>query len=140
MHGSTSIIIFGTLLFILIYISLIAAEEDFLAKKFFTEFEAYCARTPRWIPDLSRLPAAIRNMQFDYKKVVLKDYTTVFNTFAILFGIKLYEVLRFEKDYFSAFALIVAIAGMAVGIYFIKSYKKRSAEEAAALRVDQDSI
>ena len=131
MHGSTLIIVFGTLLFTFIYVTLIAAEENFLANKFGAQFDEYCAKTPRWIPNLSKLSAAVKDMEFDFKKVVLKDYTTVFNTLAILFGIKLYEVLTFDKDYFSAFALVVAIVGMGVGIYFIKAYKKRSAEEAA---------
>lgn len=44
-----------TVLFLVGYPSVIRREEETLRSKFGREFDAYCARTPRFVPDFSRL-------------------------------------------------------------------------------------
>lgn len=128
MHGSFLVLFFGTSLFILIYVSLIAAEENFLRSKFGAEFDEYCAKTPRWIPALGNLRSAISGMEFDFKKVILKDYTTIFNTLAICLGIEFYEEIALEKDYYSSMLIAAVIFVMALALHFVKSYKKHQAD------------
>lgn len=54
------------------------AEEAFLSRKFGPEFDAYCARVPRFIPNLRGLRATLSRFSFDWKRVVRKEYGTTF--------------------------------------------------------------
>lgn len=63
----------GTSLF-----SMVLAEEDFLRGKFGAEFDAYCARINRFVPRLRGLRATIAAFDFDWKRVVRKEYGTTF--------------------------------------------------------------
>lgn len=70
----------GPLVFFFIYSSIIAAEEHFLRAKFGQAFADYCARTPRWGIRLSALGPALKDMHYDWRRVVAKDYTTFANS------------------------------------------------------------
>lgn len=58
--------------------SMARAEEAFLARKFGAEFDAYCARVPRFIPNPRGLGATLSRFTFDWKRVVRKEYGTTF--------------------------------------------------------------
>ena len=58
--------------------SMARAEEAFLARKFGPEFDDYCARVPRFIPNLRGLGATLSRFTFDWKRVVRKEYGTMF--------------------------------------------------------------
>ena len=60
------------------YASIIAAEEAYLRNKFGAEFDAYCARVNRILPRLSGFRRSIEGMRFNWRRVVVKDYTTIF--------------------------------------------------------------
>ncbi len=62
-----------------VHATIIAAEEDFLRKKFGAAYEAYCARVPRLLPKLRGLPATFRGMRFDWRKVVRQEYAKPFD-------------------------------------------------------------
>lgn len=76
MHGNPAVIALGLLFFATAYTAIIAAEETYLAAKFGAQYDAYCARVPRWRMVLGRLPAEIAGMRFDLRKVIYKDYST----------------------------------------------------------------
>jgi protein-S-isoprenylcysteine O-methyltransferase Ste14 len=59
------------------YVSMVAAEEAYLRQKFGAAYEAYCRRVNRWWPQFGKLPKLVRTMQFDWRRVVIKDYTTI---------------------------------------------------------------
>jgi hypothetical protein len=54
------------------------AEDAFLSRKFGPQFDEYCARVPRFVPDLRGLGATIARFSFDWKRVVRKEYGTMF--------------------------------------------------------------
>lgn len=58
--------------------SMARAEEQFLSRKFGPEFDAYCARVPRFVPNLRGIGATIARFSFDWKRVVRKEYGTTF--------------------------------------------------------------
>lgn len=60
------------------YIAIIAAEEDFLAKKFGAEYFDYCRRVNRWQPNYADWQSSIRGMSFNWRRVIVKEYNTVF--------------------------------------------------------------
>ena len=77
MHGNVVVICLGTIVFTLIYRSIIAAEEDYLHRVFGAEYAAYCAQVPRWIPDLTRLPQIMRAQPFRISRVIIVEYTNI---------------------------------------------------------------
>ncbi len=58
--------------------SMAYAEEAFLRRKFGAEYDAYCARVNRFVPDLRGIGQTIARFEFDWKRVVRKDYGTTF--------------------------------------------------------------
>ena len=67
----------GVPFFLYLYVAIVAAEEAFLRSKFGAAYDRYCADVPRWLPDLRRLRAGLEGMQFNWKRVLLKEYGTV---------------------------------------------------------------
>ncbi|HEX9206846.1 MAG TPA: isoprenylcysteine carboxylmethyltransferase family protein [Steroidobacteraceae bacterium] len=63
---------------VFIYVSIIAAEENFLRGKFGPAFDAYCRDVPRWLPRLKGLGETLRSMEFRWQRVIVKEYGTPF--------------------------------------------------------------
>lgn len=59
--------------------AIVAAEEHFLRGKFGAAYDAWCADVPRWVPRLRGLLATIGSMQFQWRRVILKEYATSFD-------------------------------------------------------------
>jgi protein-S-isoprenylcysteine O-methyltransferase Ste14 len=60
------------------YASIIAAEEAYLRDKFGAEFDAYCAKVNRILPRLTGFAASVAEMRFNWRRVLVKDYITIF--------------------------------------------------------------
>lgn len=129
-HGHPLVAATGITLFALIYVSLIAAEEFFLREKFGMAFEAYCENVPRWIPDFSRYKDATKDMEFSFRRVIFKDYTTIFNTILASVFIELIEhYVYYPPSVFNIMAKILAAIIIILGMCTItvKYLKKREA-------------
>ena len=70
--------LFGIPFFALAYYSIVLAEEDFLRAKFGAVFEAYRRRVNRFIPSPRGLSATLKAMEFNWKRLVRKEYGTTF--------------------------------------------------------------
>ena len=68
----------GLPLFLFISLCIIAAEENYLEGKFGQEFIEYCKRVNRFIPNLSGIRNTLEGTEFNWKRVVVKDYGTIF--------------------------------------------------------------
>lgn len=68
----------GLPIFLFSYLAIVAAEENFLRNKFGTEFEAYCQRVSRWGLNLAGFGQTWRSMEFNWKRVVVKEYGSIF--------------------------------------------------------------
>jgi protein-S-isoprenylcysteine O-methyltransferase Ste14 len=64
--------------FLVAYYCIVAAEEEYLRGKFGDAYDDYCRRVPRWLPSLRGLSATLRSTQFDWLKVLRKEYGTPF--------------------------------------------------------------
>jgi len=91
MHGHPAVILLGVTSYWLIYESIIGAEEYFLRGKFGEAYAAYCRDVPRWLPHLGRLKEATRGMRFNFKRVLMKDYTTMANAAMALLLLEMLE-------------------------------------------------
>lgn len=65
-------------LFLFIYQAIILAEENFLRNKFGKAFNDYCARVSRWGINLKGIGTTFKNMRFNGKRWILKEYNTQF--------------------------------------------------------------
>jgi protein-S-isoprenylcysteine O-methyltransferase Ste14 len=68
----------------LMHKAIVAAEEDFLRNKFGAEFDAFCARSPRWVPRLTGLAATLGGMRFNWRRMLVKEYQKPFDWVAAL--------------------------------------------------------
>ena len=112
-------------LFLFIYQAIVLAEEHFLRGKFGADFDAYCAKVNRWIPSLKGISATFSSMEFNWKRWVLKEYTTQFIWLAgiALLIIRLYQIEDVITN--SAYAVILLAIGYALVRYLKKSGKMK---------------
>jgi protein-S-isoprenylcysteine O-methyltransferase Ste14 len=61
---------------LLAYSCIVVAEEAFLRDKFGAEYGAYCARVGRWWPRWSGWAQSLEGMQFNWGRVLVKEYNT----------------------------------------------------------------
>jgi protein-S-isoprenylcysteine O-methyltransferase Ste14 len=80
--------------FLFIYQAIVLAEEDFLRKKFGNQFDGYCKKVNRWVPDLRGLGKTMNGMEFKWKRWILKEHTTQYIWLA---GIILILLLRYPE-------------------------------------------
>jgi len=76
--------------------SMARAEEAFLARKFGSEYEAYCARVPRFIPRVQGLGTTLSRFSFDWKRVVRKEYGTTFSWTTTAVALLALERIRWD--------------------------------------------
>ena len=127
MHGALPVILPGIAIFYFIYICIIAAEEQYLRNKFGAEYDVYEATTNRWIINFTKFRTATSGMYFNYKKVILKDYPTIFTTLLILVIIEEYEDFMGGEIHSTAYQF--AFAGFTifcVSTMLIISYMKKN--------------
>ena len=108
-------------LFLFIYQAIVLAEENFLRGKFGADFDAYCTKVNRWIPSLKGIGATFSSMEFNWKRWVLKEYTTQFIWLAgiVLLIIRLYQIEDILKN--SIYAVLV------LGLFYLYvRYLKKS--------------
>jgi protein-S-isoprenylcysteine O-methyltransferase Ste14 len=84
----------GAAFFLFAYGAIIAAEEGYLRGRFGEEYRAYCARVPRLLPRLRGLRATLGPLAFDWRKVLAKEYGTLYLTLVLTLGIVAWRLLR----------------------------------------------
>jgi protein-S-isoprenylcysteine O-methyltransferase Ste14 len=80
--------------FVFAYVAIVAAEEDHLRATFGAEYEAYCRRVNRWIPDFRGFARSIEGLRFSWARVVIKEYSSFFAWVLAVLAIETIETLR----------------------------------------------
>jgi protein-S-isoprenylcysteine O-methyltransferase Ste14 len=60
------------------YWAIIAAEENYLRKKFGPEFDEYCARVNRLMPNLSGVSRTLAGMRFNWRRLITAEYGSAY--------------------------------------------------------------
>ena len=60
------------------YWAIIAAEENYLRKKFGQEFDEYCARVNRLMPNLSGVSRTLNGMRFNWRRLITAEYGSAY--------------------------------------------------------------
>jgi len=75
-YGSVWVYIFVVPFFTYVYVSIVVTEEDYLRNRFGAEYEAYCKKVNRFIPNFSGLKDTLEKSSYDWRKAIRKDYGT----------------------------------------------------------------
>jgi protein-S-isoprenylcysteine O-methyltransferase Ste14 len=76
--NSLPFLLFGVPFFVFAYMAIIKAEEEYLRARFGAEFNDYCQRVNRLIPNFQGFLARLQTMEFHWKRLVVKEYQTPF--------------------------------------------------------------
>lgn len=123
MHGNPDVLIIGGVFFLSAYWAIIATEENFLRNKFGEEYRAYCREVPRWWIRFDRLPNVFSSMAFNWRKVIYKDYSTVFSWGAQ--AIALFAYREYAATHQVSIQWLYALLGLASVTLMIRLVKKR---------------
>jgi len=75
-HGNPWVIALGSAFFLLVYVTIVAAEEEYLSNQFGQQYADYARRVPRWIPRLAGLSQTVSGMRFNWRRVIAKEYSS----------------------------------------------------------------
>ena len=109
--------------FVVAYVCIVAAEEAYLVERFGAAYAEYRRRVPRWMPSLRGLLSTLRGTEFDWLKVLRKEYGTPFAWTSGLLLLLVWEhvagvdappIGRVELGSISAIWITIAIAYLIV--------------------------
>ncbi|HMJ65739.1 MAG TPA: isoprenylcysteine carboxylmethyltransferase family protein [Candidatus Binatia bacterium] len=125
--NSVLFMVVGVPFFIVAYLAIIAAEENYLRQKFGDEFDEYCTRVPRLFPVLSGLKQTLRSMGFNWQRLIVKEYGSAYAWMAgaILLMLK-HHWLRQQEPTASGFvrAMLVCLVALSL-LYGLARYFKK---------------
>lgn len=75
-YGSPWVYVILIPFFCFVYLSIIVTEEDYLRCRFDAEFDGYCQRVNRFIPNFSGIGRTAGGLPYDWRKAIRKDYGT----------------------------------------------------------------
>jgi protein-S-isoprenylcysteine O-methyltransferase Ste14 len=77
-HNGRAMYLIVVPFFMVAYICIVAAEEQYLEGRFGEVYAEYSRRVPRWLPSPRGLSTTLRSTEFDWMKVLRKEYGTPF--------------------------------------------------------------
>jgi protein-S-isoprenylcysteine O-methyltransferase Ste14 len=123
----------GIPLFIFFYMAIIRAEENYLANTFGQEYIEYCRNVNRFIPKFSGIGTTVKNMTFNWKRLVTKEYgTTYLWIVCMILLIERNQYIRYGKQGNKIVIAILVLSFIFVTIlYAVARYLKKSKQLAA---------
>ncbi len=126
-HNNPWVYAIGIPFFLFAYRAIVASEEAYLRREFGAEYDDYCRRVRRWLPDFRGLRRSLAGLRFDWRRVVIKEYGSAYAWLATLFVLLAYERLiyadfneEFQDLAVLGMLLVVATGGWGVARYFKK--------------------
>jgi len=84
----------GVPFFLLAYLAITAAEEDYLHRQFGEAYDAYHRRVPRFLPDWRGIGATLGGMRFNWQRLVRKEYGSTFIWMTTALALIYWEAVR----------------------------------------------
>lgn len=118
----------ATPLFLFFYQAIVLAEENFLRNKFGQEFDDYCSRVNRWIPNLSGIGKTMASMEFKWKRVVIREYTStyIWMSGAVLIVAKHFYNHDDRFDFQAHIRTFIMLLVVLLFLYLLVRYMKKS--------------
>ncbi len=118
----------ATPLFLFFYQAIVLAEENFLRNKFGAEFDAYCSRVNRWVPNLKGIGKTLESMEFKWTRVIIREYTStyIWTSGAVLIVMKHFYNHDERFDFQGNLTLFIIILAVLLVLYLFTRYLKKS--------------
>ncbi|HLF59216.1 MAG TPA: isoprenylcysteine carboxylmethyltransferase family protein [Alphaproteobacteria bacterium] len=116
--------------FVFAYVAIVAAEEKYLRGKFGAGYEEYCRRVNRWIPDFRGIGATLASMSFNWRRVLLKEYSSFYSWTVVALLLETVKALRHadtamaEARLAMLGALFAAATAVFLTVYFLKKTRR----------------
>ncbi len=127
-YGSSWVYFLVIPFFVFVYLSIVAAEEDYLHKHFGPAYQEYCKKVNRFIPDFSGINMTMKRFSYDWKKAIRKDYGTAIGAMVgcyIIWLRKIYYFYDFGRHKHNLALVILTLAILAC-LYGLALYLKKS--------------
>jgi len=114
--------------FLFAYRAIVAAEENFLRNKFGAEFDEYCARVNRFLPNFSGISRTLSGMRFNWRRLITAEYGSAF-VWMLATILVTFKNLSFSGEYPSSTVLVPVLwisLGVAIVAYALARYLKKS--------------
>lgn len=99
------------------YWTIIAAEENYLRKKFGHDFDNYCARVNRLVPNIVGIRQTLSGMKFNWRRLLTAEYGSAFIWMAGIIMVTLRNVWA-SGDYRTSGALVWSLWGLLALVTF----------------------
>ncbi|MEE8393290.1 MAG: isoprenylcysteine carboxylmethyltransferase family protein [Rhodospirillales bacterium] len=122
--------VLGGPFFIFAYIAIVSAEENFLREKFGAEYDDYCRRVNRWVPNFKGFGKSIEDMNFRWGRVVAKEYSSFSAWVLAVLAIELSQTLRAPDigEHTGFLVFLVAVFAVSLTAFLAaRIYKKSGA-------------
>jgi protein-S-isoprenylcysteine O-methyltransferase Ste14 len=106
-------------LFALAYAAIIAAEEEYLRGKFGAEFDSYCSRVNRIIPDFSGFGQTLAGMRFNWRRLITAEYGSAYIWMAAVILVALKNAWQHGHPGGSAFVVLLGIAFVLLSLAYL---------------------
>jgi len=120
-------LVIGVPFFIFAYIAIVAAEENFLRKKFGTAFDEYCRRVGRFTLNLAGFGKTWEGMEFKWRRLIVKEYGSTYawlvTACALLAQHRWVQTRSFVDPQMS---IIIGAFVLVTAAYFAARYLKKS--------------
>ncbi len=135
----------GGVFILFVYVSIVAAEEQFLWNKFGDEFEDYCQQVNRWVPDFRGFRETLKSMEFNWRRLLVKEYSSVYFWSLSVVALVTYKTLLYYSPIEAQVPLLVLsiILMLSTGSFFLIRFLKKTGrltEKAFHLRVPLSEI
>jgi protein-S-isoprenylcysteine O-methyltransferase Ste14 len=116
-------------LFILVYASIVAAEEDYLRREFGAAFDSYRSVVPRWNLRLNGLSRTLQGMTFHWRRLLVKEYGTLcgwIGGLSLLGLLRLAQLSGFDAHHERLRAVLIAVLALAGAGWVVAWLVKRT--------------
>lgn len=127
-HGAPVFIALCIAFYGLAYWAIVAAEENFLFNKFGDQYRAYCSTVNRFIPNFAGLRATMNGMEYDWQRVLRKEYGSTFTWVLAVIALMIYERLAhfpLEQMRGQVTVLAALVAPLLVAYVVVRVLKKK---------------
>jgi len=118
----------ATPLFLFFWQAIVLAEENYLLNKFGQQYDDYCSRVNRWLPNLKGIGNSISSMDFKWKRVIIREYTAtyIWMTGAVLIMMKHFYFHPTQFDFRKNRVIFITTLAALLIVYLFTRYLKKS--------------